>query len=178
MLIYHYDSSGIFLTSGEARPSPKDGFYPDGEPKCWLVPANATLIAPPETTPGQVAVWSDSGWTLTEDNRGAWMYRKTDGYPQRMRMLGPIPDAFTLVPRPDSGHRWDDANGCWVPDLGVLEELARSERNAKLAASDWTQLPDVTLTEEQKAAWSAYRQALRDYMTDWLPGKPWPVTPE
>lgn len=35
-------------------------------------------------------------------------------------------------------------------------------RNAMLANSDWTQLPDVALTAEQKAEWAVYRQALRD----------------
>jgi hypothetical protein len=32
-------------------------------------------------------------------------------------------------------------------------------RNAQLAASDWTQLPDAPVN---KAAWAEYRQALRD----------------
>jgi hypothetical protein len=32
-------------------------------------------------------------------------------------------------------------------------------RNAKLAASDWTQLDDAPV---DKAAWATYRQALRD----------------
>ena len=35
-------------------------------------------------------------------------------------------------------------------------------RNHLLASSDWTQLPDVALTAEQKAEWAVYRQALRD----------------
>jgi DNA replication initiation complex subunit (GINS family) len=38
----------------------------------------------------------------------------------------------------------------------------RAERTAKLAATDWTQLPDAPLTEEEKQAWADYRQALRD----------------
>jgi hypothetical protein len=32
-------------------------------------------------------------------------------------------------------------------------------RNAQLAGSDWTQLPDAPV---DKAAWATYRQALRD----------------
>lgn len=32
-------------------------------------------------------------------------------------------------------------------------------RNAKLAQSDWTQLPDAPVNQ---AAWATYRQALRD----------------
>lgn len=35
-------------------------------------------------------------------------------------------------------------------------------RNSKLLTSDWTQLPDAPLTEEQKLAWKNYRQQLRD----------------
>ena len=35
-------------------------------------------------------------------------------------------------------------------------------RNDLLAKSDWTQLPDAPLTEEQKADWATYRQTLRD----------------
>ena len=35
-------------------------------------------------------------------------------------------------------------------------------RNQKLAASDWTNLPDSPLSTEQKSAWAEYRQALRD----------------
>jgi hypothetical protein len=38
----------------------------------------------------------------------------------------------------------------------------RKRRDEKLAQSDWTQMPDSPLSAEQKAAWAAYRQALRD----------------
>ena len=38
-------------------------------------------------------------------------------------------------------------------------EQIRAERNAKLSASDWTQLPDAPVDAE---AWAEYRQALRD----------------
>jgi hypothetical protein len=49
---------------------------------------------------------------------------------------------------------------------------------------DWTQLADADLTTEEKAAWTAYRQALRD-MTDNINlslvkshlGIVWPVAP-
>lgn len=37
--------------------------------------------------------------------------------------------------------------------------VVRAERNARLAASDWTQLPDAPV---DAAAWAIYRQALRD----------------
>lgn len=38
----------------------------------------------------------------------------------------------------------------------------RMLRDQKLTDSDWTQLPDNQLTEEQKQLWSIYRQQLRD----------------
>ena len=38
----------------------------------------------------------------------------------------------------------------------------RSERNALLSASDWTQLPDSALSDSKKTEWATYRQALRD----------------
>ena len=38
----------------------------------------------------------------------------------------------------------------------------RSERNALLAASDWTQLSDSALSDTKKTEWATYRQALRD----------------
>lgn len=53
----------------------------------------------------------------------------------------------------------------------------RSERDRRIAETDWTQLPDVS--EATKTAWQAYRQALRDVpgnytnMTDVV----WPTKP-
>lgn len=40
--------------------------------------------------------------------------------------------------------------------------LIRTIRNTKLMESDWTQLPDVPLSEEKKREWREYRQKLRD----------------
>jgi hypothetical protein len=58
-------------------------------------------------------------------------------------------------------------------------EAMRAERNAKLAACDWTQLVDAPLSESQKAAWAAYRQALRDLPEDSLSVEAivWPAQP-
>lgn len=56
---------------------------------------------------------------------------------------------------------------------------ARSERNRRLAESDWTQMPDVALTQEQKQAWATYRQELRDLVngiTEVIPFE-WPEKP-
>lgn len=65
-----------------------------------------------------------------------------------------------------------------VPDGEVLEfdttDADRAIRNRLLAESDWTQLPDVQMTmgQTERAAWSSYRQQLRDNPTG-----PWPDRP-
>jgi len=61
------------------------------------------------------------------------------------------------------------------------QERTREERNFLLAQSDWTQMPDATLTDQQKTAWQTYRQALRD-ITDhanfpYLADADWPTKP-
>lgn len=55
----------------------------------------------------------------------------------------------------------------------------RDTRNTKLAESDWTQISDSPLTENQQDSWKIYRQELRD-----LPGNTtdpknpvWPLEP-
>lgn len=48
------------------------------------------------------------------------------------------------------------------PEQFTPEQEALMQRNVRLFESDWTQLPDVHLTAEQKAVWATYRQALRD----------------
>jgi len=55
----------------------------------------------------------------------------------------------------------------------------RRERDARLAACDWTQFPDVSLSPEKKEAWNAYRQALRDLPTSTNDptAVTWPVPP-
>ena len=76
--------------------------------------------------------------------------------------------AYTEVERalrhahPRYPARWDLPTKTWV-DLRTTDQLAdavREERTRRLAASDWTQLPDVPLATQ--AAWATYRQALRD----------------
>lgn len=63
-----------------------------------------------------------------------------------------------------------DANGFPVAvapslDTADLWTIIRAQRDARLRACDFTQLPDAPLSLEERAAWAVYRQALRD-----LPG--------
>lgn len=63
------------------------------------------------------------------------------------------------------------------PSDDVIAAQVRAERNRLLAASDWTQLPDVP--DAIRAVWAAYRQALRDIpQQEGFPHNvAWPVKP-
>ena len=62
----------------------------------------------------------------------------------------------------------------------VAANIVVNTRNAMLSECDWTQAADAPLSEEQKAEWRSYRQALRDITKQ--PGFPWkveePVSPK
>jgi len=64
------------------------------------------------------------------------------------------------VPSPNRHAEWMD--GEWVWNHSDLLNDVKLVRNNLLSVCDWTQLPDVDLTEEQKSSWLSYRQALRD----------------
>jgi hypothetical protein len=59
----------------------------------------------------------------------------------------------------------------------VTWDIVRGERDALLAASDWTDLPNTPLTNKQ--AWLDYRQALRNIPQHYLEPSlvVWPVKP-
>jgi hypothetical protein len=59
-----------------------------------------------------------------------------------------------------------------VPEYDSDRQAAavRADRNARLAASDWTQLADAPV---DSAAWGVYRQTLRDISSQ--AGFPWTV---
>lgn len=81
-----------------------------------------------------------------------------------------------------AGQRWNGAalEACAPsPPPHITADQARAQRNALLAACDWTQLADAPLSAEARAAWAAYRAALRDVPAQ--PGFPeaiaWPAPP-
>jgi len=69
-------------------------------------------------------------------------------------------------------------------ELSLREEvhwnMVRSDRNAKLQACDWTQLPDSPLSAQQKADWANYRQLLRDITENFSSVQElvWPTAPQ
>lgn len=63
-------------------------------------------------------------------------------------------------------------------EIGETEKAyrIRQQRNALLTATDFTQLSDAALTDEEKARFAEYRQYLRDYTKteNWYENNPLP----
>lgn len=79
---------------------------------------------------------------------------------------------------PEEEAEWDAKEAEWA--AGANDRAAaeiRTERDAKLSSSDWTQVADAPVDQ---AAWATYRQALRDIPSQ--AGFPneitWPTEPE
>lgn len=87
-------------------------------------------------------------------------------------------DPETMAPFPSEseayacGNKYAEEGRVWQPYKSPEErEQERNNniiagnkpiRNAKLAECDWTQISDVNLTDDCKAEFAAYRQALRE----------------
>lgn len=79
-------------------------------------------------------------------------------------------------------HNIDGRPEAVYPIPPTTEELwaaVRLQRDRLLAACDWTQISDSPLSATAKAAWAAYRQALRDVPAQTDPANlEWPSEPK
>lgn len=83
----------------------------------------------------------------------------------------PVVDCFTGATREHTAEEL----AALLPSAEQQWADVRRERNARLAACDWTQLPDAPV---DKAVWATYRQALRDIPTQIDPFNiSWPEEP-
>lgn len=88
-----------------------------------------------------------------------------------------------LDPRAVKGKR-DETDSTIIhiiedPDKNYAWKEMKRLRGQKLAESDWTQMADVSMSDEKRKAWIEYRQQLRDLpntITDPLTVV-WPNTP-
>lgn len=64
---------------------------------------------------------------------------------------------------------WMWSGSSWSPPLDILVSLEeiRTERDRLLTESDWTQSRDVIMSNDTE--WQAYRQALRDMPSSYVP---------
>lgn len=61
--------------------------------------------------------------------------------------------------RPNQAAVWNGSS--WVTNPIDFKNLVRPIRDRYLAESDWTQLPDCTLSSSKRREWATYRQWLR-----------------
>lgn len=88
-----------------------------------------------------------------------------------------LPDGVSFTP-PLPGYSLKYPEWQWVDSRTPETQwpVVRRQRDALLAQSDWTQLPDVPLATKER--WAIYRQALRDVTLQPDPfSVVWPVAP-
>jgi hypothetical protein len=107
-------------------------------------------------------------WRIVVDSDAQEVFRYATTFPEQFTDKYPLETYMHLLTEngadPDSVKPALDAQGVptLVPNVEWGWTALRTERNRRLAASDWTQLADAHLSQEKKEAWAAYRQELRD----------------
>ena len=117
MNAYKYSQTGEFVHEVLCQESPR-------EPGKFLIPANATTVAPPEEQAGKARVWNGEEWGYRDDNRGKTMYSVDDSRQTSTmsNVLGAnVPERWTLTPPPDSDNKYTFVGGEWLPQS--VEEL-------------------------------------------------------
>ncbi len=141
MNIYHYDpETGVFLDRDQAEPDPR-GKRDASSPDHWLIPANATHVAPPEIKDNQEAVWNGQGWgtrniptppapppepTLPERKAAMVARIKAEAY-QRIEDIMPI---WTVIRSLTGGPALSDAVKTEAQRLRQVSNTLESQVNA------------------------------------------------
>jgi hypothetical protein len=167
MLVYHYDAAtGEYLGTTMAQESPL-------ETGVFLVPAYATVTAPPEATTGYACVWDGSAWGQAQDHRDEQGY--VDGVAATVTKLGALPDGWSAS-APESTE-------------AELATRVRTQRDFKLTACEWLVIrhrdqsdagATTTLTAAEYLELLTYRQVLRDITAQegWPGSITWPTVPD
>lgn len=127
MQIYNYDAeTKEYIYTGIAQESPlEEGVY--------LIPPNATELAPPKNKANEVAIFDEEKqkWNNFIDNRGKKVYSVVDATSSTVDYIGEIKEGFTLV-EPTSIYDTNFVDGKWVTDRsGKLRELKDKINEAK-----------------------------------------------
>ena len=115
MKIYSYDEmTGEYISEGEAVRSPLWNNTHAIEDK-FLIPRNATTVAPPDAINGHVRVFGlmSGEWIQVEDNRGKTVYNTSSAASLTLLAIGAIPDGYTLFP-PCPYPKWNGS--AWETD--------------------------------------------------------------
>lgn len=182
VIFCYHAVTGELLETAVADPDPLD-------PTNWLIPANATVDAPPQAPEGSVACRIGTGWEVVLDNRGL-IYSMGSGQALQFNQLGDVPEGFTRTAPPGPHHTWK--KGAWELDQDAqrIAQVAQAaeRRNALQAEAssriaplqDLVDIGEATDKEEaQLLAWKRYRGGLN--RIEQQPGYPdavdWPTQP-
>ena len=144
MKVYRYSLAGS-LVSWADMPETLAQVALASEPRC-------TAAEPPQAMPGMAPRWNGEGWELAPDHRGQVYHDPVSLESMLIAEAGVVPPPGWVFGPPAAPAVTADQE--W--------ERVRATRNRRLAATDWTQLPDVPMTVERRQQWVTYRQALRD----------------
>lgn len=132
MNIYHYNpADGQFLAASGARIDPVETQLRYDETGvnelCFLLPANATSVAPPTPQQDHTAFFNGEGWDLVEDHRGKTIYNTATREAAVINSTGAIPAEFTLLPPLTNYDEWNGS--AW--ETNVAQALADAKADKK-----------------------------------------------
>ena len=166
---YRNRTTGVVMTQGQIRAANPNMSLP----RVWKAATLDALdldpvLRSPAATVGDYQVSVRDG--VVQDANGNWV----ENYVARDMFQDTTEDGVTTT---KAEHEAAYQAGL---DAKVAEGH-RTTRNKLLADSDWTQMNDSPLSNEDKAAWATYRQELRDMsdLASWpnIADDDWPVAP-
>lgn len=172
--------------------------FPNNKDKDEIyMPPFTTLVKPPETEREFVAYWNGGEWVIDPNPDVVSDHPPIDDYELLMPYFIDYLKSNNLWTEEDEIKRQEALDNIERRRIEKEEqeeqernrdylEILKNIRTQLLMQSDWTQLPDVQLSEDQKESWRIYRQQLRDLPENVEDPKPlvldmnhpdWPVAP-
>ena len=166
---YRNRTTGVVMTQGQIRAANPNMSLP----RVWKAATLDALdldpvLKSPAATVGDYQVSVRDG--VVQDANGNWV----ENYVARDMFQDTTEDGVTTTKA--------EHEAAYQAKLDAsTAEGHRTTRNKLLADSDWTQMNDSPLTNEDKTAWATYRQELRDMsdLASWpnIADDDWPVAP-
>ena len=151
MIVYNYSNTGEYIGESTARVDPLDDTN-------FLIPANATTIAPPSTGANEVAAFNGTEWVLTPDYRDITYYLISDGSEVSFD-LGETPDGTVQLTFPqavqdalDEQQRIAEINAETVARITIIVPAINSLEMIDFAVEILKSVDAVTLTPDMATA--------------------------
>lgn len=110
MIIYNYNATtGEYISQSEADLSPL-------EQNVYLLPSNATEIAPPEVQSNQIACFLEGDWVIKSDFRGQTYYDSNNNYnPVIINFIGDVlANLVSAIPQNIIDQKTKDQNNAII----------------------------------------------------------------